>query len=50
MIKDEIRNKINQIWESMFAIQKEACKGKLCLVDELRFKDLNEQLKALIKE
>jgi hypothetical protein len=42
--------KKEKIWEEIFLLQKRACIGRLCLLDQLRFSDLNSQLKTLESE
>lgn len=45
-----MNTKLDQIWKEIFALQKEACNGELCLPDKLRFNDLKQQLEEFIPE
>ena len=47
MTKEE---KKEELWQELFALQKEACKGPLCFPDKCRFNDLSLQLKEFYKE
>jgi hypothetical protein len=39
--------KIERLWKEIFALQKEP---KLCLLDQLQYSDLKNQLETLLKE
>lgn len=38
---------INILWERLFALQHESCEHKLCLLDQLTYNDICDQLKQL---
>ena len=45
-----MQEKVDQIWKEIFALQREACKGELCLPDKLRFNDLKQQLEQFLSK
>jgi len=38
---------INSLWKRLFALQHELCEHKLCLLDQLTYNDICDQLRQL---
>jgi len=47
MEKDLDQASIDSLWEQLFRMQREACKGELCLLDKLQYNDICDQLRQL---
>jgi hypothetical protein len=44
------KEKLDRIWQEIFRLQHEACIAPLCLLDQLQFNDLKQQMEELTKE
>jgi hypothetical protein len=49
MSQQEKEQKIEQLWQEIFRLQREACIAPLCLLDQLQFSDVKHQLEELLK-
>lgn len=47
---EQNKQKLNELWERLFVLQKQTLNGPLCLLDQLTYSDISQQIKLLSSE